>query len=461
MSAEQTNLKLLVIDDDTQILALLRAALEQPALEILTEENPEKGFEMFVHLRPRIVLLDLVMPNVDGISLLERMVAMDPGADVVLMTAHYTPESAVEAIQKGAADYLTKPLDIAKIRSKIGGLIAEAEQRRRTLCIDRQILGEYQFEGMIGRSPLMLEVFSTIRRVAPHFRTVMITGPTGTGKELVAHALHRQSRVASAPFVVCNCSALVETLIESELFGYSRGAFTGAAHDKPGLFEHADGGVLFLDEVGELSLAAQAKLLRVLQNRKVQRIGSLTPRAVDVRVVAATHRNLQMMVREKTFREDLYYRLSVVDIRLPSLAQRSEDLPLLQRHFIEKFAAEYQKPIFGITRRAQTRMAAYQWPGNVRELENAIGSACIMTSGTVIDLTDLPDPLRASSFPTHATDTPLNMEEMQMRYVLRVLEAVGGNKARAAQILGIGRATLYEVLAKVKTGSYAGSHLQL
>jgi len=304
---------------------------------------------------------------------------------------------------------------------------------------------------MVGRSPLMLEVFARIRRVAPHFRTVLVTGATGTGKELVAHALHRLSPASRGQFAVCNCSALVENLVESELFGYVRGAFTGATQDKAGLFEHANGGTIFLDEIGELSMPAQAKLLRVLQNREVQRVGSLAPRSIDVRVIAATHRDLRAMVRDGQFREDLYYRLAMVEIGLPNLANRREDLPLLQRYFIEKFAADYKKTISGITRRTQTRMAAYPWPGNIRELENVIGNACMMADGTLIDIDDLPESLRAPVSADLSTDeTFLPLEEMQKRHILRVLEAVGGHKARAAEILGIGRATIYEMLSKMK-----------
>jgi transcriptional regulator with PAS, ATPase and Fis domain len=251
--------------------------------------------------------------------------------------------------------------------------------------------------------------------------------------------------------VICNCSALVENLVESELFGYVRGAFTGATQDKAGLFEHADGGTIFLDEIGELSLPAQAKLLRVLHNRQVQRVGSPIARSVDVRVVAATHRNLKAMVRDGQFREDLYYRLAMVDIMVPTLGNRREDLPLLQRYFIEKFSADYGKPIAGLTRRAQTRMASYPWPGNIRELENVIGNACMMVEGTLIDIDDLPESLRGPVHDDVSTDeTFLTLDELQNRHILRVLQAVGGSKPRAAEILGIGRATIYQILSRMK-----------
>ena len=343
----------------------------------------------------------------NGMELLDRMVAADPGANIILMAAQYSTDSAVEAIQKGAYDYLTKPLDITKLRNRISVLIADAEKRKRALHLDHALIETFQLEGMIGRSPVMLDTFAKIRRVAPHFQTVLVTGPTGTGKELVARALHRLSPYGSGPFVVCNCSALVETLLESELFGYVRGAFTGATQDKIGLFEHASGGTVFLDEIGELSPPAQAKLLRVLQQKEVQRVGSPVTRAVDVRVIGATNRQLRAMVAEGQFREDLYYRISMVEIPLPRLLERKEDLPLLQKHFVNKFATQYRKKIDGITRRAQRRMATYDWPGNVRELENVIGNAAIMTEGNTIDLGDLPEPLRGLPATILHRTTPL------------------------------------------------------
>jgi len=444
-------LKLLAIDDEAQSLEMIQSALATQGVEIYTAQDPEAGYELFLRLRPRIVLLDLVMPNISGIELLERITTVDPGTDVILITAHYSAESAVEAIQKGAADYLTKPIDIEKLRARIATLRADAEIRQRTLRLDQELIDAYQFEGMVGRSPLMLEVYAKIRRIAPHYRTVLVTGATGTGKELVARALHRLSPASHGQFVVCNCSALVDTLVESELFGYMRGAFTGAIQDRIGMFEHADKGTIFLDEVGELSPAAQAKLLRVLQTRQVQRVGSLVPRNVDVRVIAATHRNLKTMVQEGRFREDLYYRLAVVEIPLPTLANRREDLPLLERYFIQRFSKEYNKPISGLVRRAQTRLATYPWPGNVRELENVIGNACMMVSGSLIDVDDLPERLRGPIGGEAGTDDAfLSLEELQRRHILRVLEGVGGSKARAAEVLGIGRATIYQMLSRMK-----------
>jgi DNA-binding NtrC family response regulator len=443
-------LTLLAVDDNPDNLELITAAVENMDVAVFTTVDPEVGFDTFLKVRPRIVLLDLIMPGTTGITLLERILAIDPGTEVILLTSHYSDESAVEAIQKGASDYWTKPLELGKLRSRIAAILGDAAIRKKTLQLDRELLDVSLFEGMVGKSPLMLDVFARIRRIAPHFRTVLLRGATGTGKELVAQALHKLSP-GKAKFAVCNCSALVDTLLESELFGHVRGSFTGATSDKQGLFEYADGGTIFLDEIGELSLPAQAKLLRVLQNRQVQRVGSVTTRSIDVRVIAATHRDLRAMVREGIFREDLYYRLAIMEINLPSLASRGEDLPLLQRYFLQKFATEYRKPIAGLTRRAQARLATHSWPGNIRELENVIGHACMMVEGDLIDIDDLPEGLQTpGDVETVHDENLLSLEEVQKRHILRVLEAVGGHKARAAEILGIGRATIYQMLSKMK-----------
>lgn len=449
MSDKSKTLKLLVIDDTPQSLEFAVEALVQKGLQILTAGDADAGWNLFLSMRPQIVLLDLVMPKVSGMELLERIVAADPGADVILMTGHYSTESAVEAIQKGASDYLTKPLDLAKLRQRIRTLMEEAEKRQRAFQLDLALVDTFKFEGMIGRSPLILETFARIRRVAPHYQTVLVSGATGTGKELVARALHRLSPRAAGPFVVCNCSALVETLLESELFGYVRGAFTGATQDKTGIFEQANGGTVFLDEIGELSPPAQAKLLRVLQQREVQRVGSPTPHIVDVRVIGATNRHLRSMVSDGQFRDDLYYRLAMVEISLPRLVDRREDLPLLQKYFVERFALQYNKQINGITRRAQLRMAAYSWPGNIRELENVIGNAAMMTQGNIIDVVDLPELLKSTgSIESEADEDMLSLQQLQNRHVAKVLERVGGNKARASEILGISRTTMYEIISK-------------
>jgi DNA-binding NtrC family response regulator len=411
--------------------------------------------------RPQIVLTDLVMPHMTGIEVLDQIMKLDPSTDVMLMTAHYSTESAVEAIKKGASDYLNKPVSIPALRQKIADLLAGARKRRRALQLENELATNAEFEGIIGNSPLMWDMFSRIRRIAPHYRTVLITGETGTGKDLAAQALHRLSPVGQGRYVVLNCSAVVETLFESELFGHVRGSFTGATSDKAGLFEHAHGGTLFLDEIGDMPLATQAKLLRVLQNQEVQRVGSLTARKVDVRVIAATNHDLRAAVAEKRFREDLFYRLSMVEIQVPRLADRREDLALLERHFITRFAGQYRKQITGLTHRAQISLATHSWPGNVRELENVIGHGCMMATGETIDIADLPAYLQQdrpqSSNATAAPSSPratelapgvASLEDQERLLVERAMQAAGGNQSKAARILKIGRDALRYKLKK-------------
>jgi DNA-binding NtrC family response regulator len=445
--ADARAMRVVAVDDDPQNLEIIAGALDQLAVDLTTVSDPKTALEVFVRIRPEVVLIDLMMPNIGGIELLERMIEIDPGANVILMTAHYSSDSAVEAIRKGACDYFNKPLDLPRLRRRIAEMLEEAQKRQRAARLDHELLETFQFEGMTSRSPIMLEVFAKIRRVAPHFRTVLVTGPTGSGKELIAKALHNLSNVASKPFVVANCSAIAPTLMESELFGYVRGAFTGANQDKIGLIEYAHGGILFLDEIGELPLTAQATLLRAVQNQEVQRVGSPAVRKVDVRIVAATNRNLRTLASENKFRDDLYYRLSMVELRLPGLADRKEDIPLLQRLFLEKFSSQYGKEIRGLTRRSQVLLASHSWPGNVRELENVLGSACMMAESQVIDVPDLPDQLRERKALLSEDGRPmLSLQEMEKRYVADVVERVQGNKARAAEILGISRNTLYRMI---------------
>ncbi|HLY59197.1 MAG TPA: sigma-54 dependent transcriptional regulator [Terriglobia bacterium] len=449
VGTEKSTVRLVAIDDDAATLQLISTVLAQDKLEIFTATDPEIGLQIVYQKKPQIVLTDLMMPKLGGMELLERIQAFNPTIEIILMTGQYSTESAVEAIQKGASDYMNKPLSVDKLRNRVEKLVQEAHRAQRAFQLDHELVEAYSFEGIIGRSVEMLDVYTRIRRVAPHFHTALVTGPTGTGKELVARSLHHLSPAASGPFVVCNCSAIIETLFESELFGYVKGAFTGATQDKIGMFEYANGGALLLDEIGEMPLTTQAKLLRVLQSQEIQRVGSPAARKIDVRVVAATNRDLPALVAEKQFREDLFYRLSMVEIKLPSMMDRIEDLPLLVRHFLEQFARQYDKPIATLTRRAQALLARHPWPGNVRELENVFGHACMMAEGNIIDVADLPSYLsKPGSRATLQDDVTLPLEELDRRHARRVLDHVGGNKVRAAEILGISRATLYRLIAE-------------
>jgi len=397
------------------------------------------------------------MPEMSGLDVLERIMEVDPATDVIFLTAHHSSEIAVKAIKKGATDYLNKPVPLKVLREKINGLMQAVEKRQRALEIDHESRVNVNFPGIVGRSPCMWEMFSRVQRVAPHYRTVLITGETGTGKDLVARALHDLSPVGSHRFVVLNCSAVVETLFESELFGHVKGSFTGATQDKPGLFEYAHGGTLFLDEIGDMPLATQAKLLRVVQNQEVQRVGALRAQHVDVRIIAATNQDLERAIVEKRFREDLYYRLAMVVIETPRLADRKEDLPLLQEHFIARFAAQYGKQIRGLTSRAELRLAQHSWPGNVRELENVIGHAAMMAMSDWIDVADLHDYLRTQGhkkpsivpLPSVEDDSFAAHERL---LIMRALESAGGNQTQAARLLRISRDRLRYKVKKYDLG---------
>jgi DNA-binding NtrC family response regulator len=415
-------------------------------LQISRSAHPAGGWELIRQIHPDIVILDLVMPCIDGMELLDRIVEWDSAIEIVLLSSEYSTERAVEAIRKGACDYLTKPISAAVLRERIGTLIALANTRIRASQLSNELLNTSRFGEMVGGSPPMLEVYSRIRRIGPHYRIALITGATGTGKELVARALHKSSPVNGRPFIVCNCAAIVETLFESELFGYVRGAFTGAIQDRAGFFEAADGGTLFMDEIGEIPLHLQSKLLRVLQNNEIQRVGSHALRKIDVRVIAATNRDLREMANKKLFREDLFFRLSMLEIRLPTLVERKEDLPLLQRFFLDQFAVQLGRSIKGLTRRAQTVLSRYFWPGNVRELQNVIGHACMMCAGDMIDLPDLPEYLHSRESAREGQGL-LTLEDVEKRHVHSILAQVGGNKQEAAEILGISRATIYRILS--------------
>ncbi|HEV3037028.1 MAG TPA: sigma-54 dependent transcriptional regulator [Candidatus Angelobacter sp.] len=458
MSPVRNSVSVVIIDDNPRSLEFLSSALAREGVEILTASDPEQGIDLVYSHRPQVVLTDLVMPNITGLEVLEKISEFDPATDVILMTAHYTTDTAVEAIRKGAADYLNKPISVGVLRERVGRLIDNALQRQQIISADDELLRKAQFEGIVGRSPQMWELFSRVRRVAPHYRAALITGETGTGKDMVAQALHHLSP-ARGRFVVLNCSAVVETLFESELFGHMRGAFTGADRDKAGLFEHANGGTLFLDEIGDMPLATQAKLLRVLQNQEVQRVGSLNPQKIDVRVIAATHKDLPKAIADRQFREDLYYRLSMVQVQVPALRERMEDLPLLIRHFVDKFARQYSKEVRGLTQRAQILLAAHSWRGNVRELENVIGHGCMMAMGEMIDVAELPESMQTSR-PTarlavaeppgplpgpvstqNGSGTP-SLEEHEKQLVTQALAEASGNQSKAARQLRIGRDAL-------------------
>jgi DNA-binding NtrC family response regulator len=436
----------LVVDDEEHVVDLMPEIFADMPVKILVAQDEESGWALFRQHRPRLVFLDLKLRGANGMDLLARIAALDQGVEVILLSGEYSPSLAIEAIQKGAAEFLVKPVDVSELRARVARALKAADKKRRTGELDAELRASFSFQGMVGRSPRMLDVFNKVTRIAPHFTTVLLTGSSGTGKELVARALHDLSPLNQGPFVACNCAALPESLAESQFFGFRKGTFTGAFQDTPGLFERADQGTIFLDEISEMSVTMQAKLLRVLQTHEVQRLGSGDARKLNVRVIAASNRDLTAEVTEGRFREDLFYRLSAVQLRLPRLSERKEDLPLLERHFLEKYAKQYGRTFTGISRRAQEMLARYDWPGNIRELENVIAGACILSEGPVLDLEDFPATLIALPLKT-TTSKFVSLRELEKKYTREVLEAFDGNKQKAAEVLGISRSTLYNILS--------------
>jgi DNA-binding NtrC family response regulator len=448
--APRTSLTPCILDDDPAQLEMMSELISNLGYEAIPTSDPERALQLVRSGKCRLVLADMHMPGINGYEFLDMALRGDPGVHIIVMTGDYTLDSALEAIRRGATDFLPKPVDCVRLKRTLDETAALYDQRRRVKALEEQLLKDLEFHGIVGKSPVMLEVFDFARKVARHYTNVLLVGPTGTGKELVAHAIHQLSPVSQQRLAVCNCSALVDTLLESQLFGHMRGAFTGATETRPGLFEYANGGTVFLDEIGETSLTMQAKLLRVIQNREIQRVGSPEVRQVNVRLIAATNRDLRTEVLAGRFREDLFYRLSSIQIRSPSLTERLEDIPLLVQFFLKKYNEAYGKNIAGLTRRAQTALLQHPWPGNVRELENVVSSACITATGDFIDLGDLPEQLQRRGGSSSAGDDwrPLSLDEVRKIHIQRVLDMCQGNRLRAAQILGIGRTSLYRYLKR-------------
>jgi DNA-binding NtrC family response regulator len=439
-----------VVDNDVATVEMLCETLTSFGCRCFGTADPYEGLRYVGKGKGRIVLYDMKMPTMDGLAFLKEALHQDPGVYVILTTGFYSIDSAIEAIKHGAYDCLPKPLEGHRLKKTIDDLVEQFGRRRRIHDLEQRLVSDLEFHGIVSRSPAMIDVFEMARKISRHYVNVLLVGPTGSGKELVAHAIHQMSPVASQRFAICSCSAIIETLLESQLFGHMRGAFTGATETRAGLFEYANGGTVFLDDVGEASPTMQAKLLRLIQSREIQRVGSPEVRRVDVRVIAATNRDLRGEVAAGTFREDLFSRLSTIQICVPSLAQRLEDLPALITFFIKKYNAANGKQIQGLTRRAQAVLLQHPWPGNVWELENVISSASLVAPNDFIDVHDLPEDVQKPERTEAPAKSwlPIPLEAVRRDHIERVLDLCSGNRVRAAQMLGIGRTSLYRYLKR-------------
>jgi two-component system response regulator AtoC len=431
--------KILVVDDEAIIRDSLREWLNDAGYEVLTAENGAKALETIKREEPRIVIADLVMPGMDGIELMKRAKQVSPNIEIIITTAYGSIPTAITAIREGAYDYIQKPFCPERTEILIEKLVERQRLIEENLSLHQKLEERYRFENIIAKSSRMQQVIEAIKVVATSNATVLITGETGTGKELVARAIHSQSPRRGKPFVAVSCAALPESLLESELFGHEKGSFTGAYAQKKGKFEFADRGTLFLDEIGEMSANIQVHLLRVLEEKEFSRVGGNELTKVDVRVISATNREIKEAVAKGQFREDLYYRLNVVNIELPPLRERREDIPLLAQLFLKKFALENNKEISGFSAEATDFLLRYDWPGNVRELENAIERAVILAQKPVIGIDDLPQ----QTLVARSITLEKNLRQVEKNHIMNVLAQTRGNYTEAAKALGISRMTLY------------------
>ena len=449
-----TSERVLIVEDDVAA----RVGLEQLVTSwgFIAESacDGEEALEKVTSFRPAIVITDMVMPRMDGLALLRALPLVGADVTTLLLTAQGTVETAVEAMKEGAYDYLTKPVDIQRLKILLDKIVERLETMREVKALRRQLREHGTFGSLIGNSPEMRKIYQVVEQAAPTPASVLITGESGTGKELVANTIHQLSPRATFPFIAINCAAIPETLLESEIFGHEKGAFTGAAERRQGCFELADRGTLFLDEIGEMTPATQVKLLRVLQERRFRRLGGRNEQSVDVRVIAATNLDPVEAVRQGKLREDLYYRLNVFALRLPTLRERKDDLPLLVQAFINEFNTRNQKAIVGLDPQAMRLIEHYAWPGNVRELRNVMERATILAPGPFIETKHLPPVLSDEPSPQHQPQLELSpgttVEEAERRLIVMTLAHTRDNKTRAAEILGISLKTLHNKLNKLR-----------
>jgi two-component system response regulator AtoC len=441
---------ILIVDDDEITCNLLEEVLSKEGYGVDKALNGREAIDKGEKKAYDVVLTDIRMTDVDGMEVLRAYRQKSPDTIIIMMTAFGSIETAIQAIKEGAYDYVSKPFKLDEIKLTIRRSLEQKRLLQENILYRQELITKYKLENIVGRSPQMLQVYKTVARVAESRSTVLITGESGTGKELVARAIHFNSPRSSKPFVAVDCGSLAETLLESELFGHVRGAFTGAVANKKGLFEEAENGTCFLDEVGDISLAMQAKLLRIIQEHEIKRVGGTETIRIDVRIVAATNKNLEELVVEKKFREDLFYRLNVVSIHLSPLRERMDDVPILADHFLRKYAAENKKAVSRISTEAMDLLLRYHWPGNVRELENILERAVTLSRHSLILPEDLPRRFRVEANEIGASSLPsqISLTDLEKLYIKKVLDETGGNKKKAADILGIDRRTLYRMAAR-------------
>ncbi|HVO19742.1 MAG TPA: sigma-54 dependent transcriptional regulator [Anaeromyxobacter sp.] len=445
MSSERT--RILVVDDEEIVRESLGGWLEKDGYSVATAPGGAAALDR-VRAEPwSIAIVDLKMPGVDGMQVLEQAKKAQPDLAVVIMTAYATVDTAVAAMKLGAYDYLVKPFDPEELSLMMQKIVSQQALVRENAVLRRALKQEYRFRDLVSKSPAMQAIFELARTASRANSTILVLGESGSGKEVLARAIHQESPRAQGPFVAVSCAALTESLLESELFGHEKGAFTGAFARRKGKFEAADGGTLFLDEVGDVTPKLQLDLLRVLEERRFHRLGGNSPVDVDVRIVAATNRDLKKAVQDGRFREDLYYRLNVIPIAIPPLRQRREDIPLLVDAILERLAAEMKKPLDGVSTEAMSALMGHDWPGNVRELRNVLERGAVVCTSAIIQLSDLGLPGRAE--PPAAEPSPMvSLEEVERRHVVAVLTHTGGNVSQSARILGIDRVTLYNKIKK-------------
>ncbi len=446
--------QILIVDDEPEMCSLLSDILKEEGYEVATAASGEKALGKMGENAFVVVITDLNMKGMPGMTLLKEIRRLHPDINVIIMTAFGSVETAIKAMKQGAYDYVMKPVKSDEIVLITEKAVREVQLRREVVSLRRAVEKEFSFNQILGKSKPMQAVFELIRRITPSPSSVLITGESGTGKELVARAVHYNSPRAQGPFIPVNCAAIPENLLESEMFGHMKGSFTDAKSDRKGLFEEAQGGTLFLDEISELPLSLQAKLLRVLQEREIRRVGGTRSIPVDARVIAATNLDLAGEVKAKRFREDLYYRMNVIEVHMPALRERTEDIPLLVLHFVKKYAEPMKKSVAGLTEGALALLMDYNWPGNVRELENVIERGVTLTRAEKIGSEDLPQAVRGDSGDRHmieeAAEKTRTLAEVERAYILRVMEKTAGNKYQAAQVLGIDRKTLYRKLDEIE-----------